>query len=209
LAPDGFVFCAFTNACKINPPVFAVWMRLLHEVPGSVLWLSSVGAEARDHLQREAKRGAIDPGRLVFAPRVAGIAEHLARLSCADLFLDTLPYNAHSTACDALWAGVPVITCAGQSFASRVAASALTAAGLSDLITGNLAQYELRALELARNPGQLQVLRARLAAGRTNAPLFDTVRYIRHLESAYRTMHERAVQGMPPRGFSVSSCTVA
>jgi predicted O-linked N-acetylglucosamine transferase (SPINDLY family) len=209
LPAGAFVFCAFTNACKLNPPVFAVWLRLLREVPGSVLWLSSMGAEARDHLQREAGRCAIDPGRLVFAPRVAGIAEHLARLSCADLFLDTLPYNAHSTACDALWAGVPVITCAGQSFASRVAASALTAVGLAGLITRNLAQYELQALELARHPEQLQVLRAKLAANRATAPLFDTVRYIHHLETAYRTMHERAVQGMPPCGFSVSSRTVA
>ena len=202
LPEEGLVFCAFTNAYKINPPVFAIWMRLLREVQGSVLWLRSMGQEARANLERESERHAIDPRRLVFAAHVTEMAEHLARLSCADLYLDTSPYNAHSTACDALWSGVPVITCAGRSFAGRVAASALTAMGLPELITHTLTQYEHKALELARNPRLLHALRATLAANR-RAPLFDTMQFAGHLEAAYRRMHERAMRGEAPAGFAV------
>jgi predicted O-linked N-acetylglucosamine transferase (SPINDLY family) len=140
----------------------------------------------------------------VFAARVTEMSEHLARLSCADLYLDTLPYNAHSTACDALWSGVPVITCAGQSFAGRVAASALTAVGLPELTTHTPADYECKALELARHPEQLHALRAKLAANR-RAPLFDTMRFTRQLEAAYQTMHERAMRAEAPAGFAVDA----
>jgi predicted O-linked N-acetylglucosamine transferase (SPINDLY family) len=192
LPPTGFVFCAFTNAYKINPPIFDVWMSLLREVPGSVLWLRAVVADARENLRREARARGVDADRLVFAPHVSSMAEHLARHALADLFLDTLPYNAHSTACDSLWAGVPVLTCPGESFASRVAASALTAVGLPELIAQSLADYERKALELARSPARFQELRLMLEQQRTSSPLFDTVRHCRELELAYRSMHELA-----------------
>jgi predicted O-linked N-acetylglucosamine transferase (SPINDLY family) len=205
LPASGFVFCAFTNPCKINPPVFESWMRLLREVPGSILWLRSISAESRANLEREAERLGIERDRLVLAVRTVGMTEHLARLTSADLFLDTFPYNAHSTACDALLAGVPMVTCAGESFASRIAASALTAAGLTELITQSPAEYELKALYLARHPHALSALRARLAANRMSAPLFDTRRITRHLEEAYRTMHDRALRGEATAAFTVSA----
>jgi predicted O-linked N-acetylglucosamine transferase (SPINDLY family) len=145
----------------------------------------------------------VAPERLVFAGHVASMGEHLARQGLADLYLDTLPYNAHSTACDALWAGVPVLSCAGGSFAGRVAASALRAVGLPELITTSLAEYERVALELAREPQRLAELRARLARHRRSQPLFDTAAYTRALESAYRHMHARAARGEPPAGFTV------
>jgi len=205
LPARGAVLCAFTNAYKINPPVFAVWMRLLRETPGSVLWLRGMGEAARTNLEREAERHGIGRERLVFAPHVAGMAEHLGRQSLADLYLDTQPYNAHSTACDALWAGVPVLTCAGRSLAARVAASALTAVGLPELITHTLGEYEAKALELLREPQKLQELRDKLARERRGAPLFDTARFTRHLESAYLTMHERAARGAMPAAFNVTN----
>jgi predicted O-linked N-acetylglucosamine transferase (SPINDLY family) len=202
--PEGaLVFCAFTNPYKINPPVFDVWMRLLREVPGSVLWLRAMSAQASANLALEAQRRGVGAERLVYAPRMESMAEHLGRQSLADLYLDTLPYNAHSTACDALWAGVPVLSCAGRSFASRVAASALTAVGLPELITYSLQEYEQRALELARRPEQLAALRVRLAAARRSAPLFDTARHTRYLEAAYRTMHQRAAAGQQPQAFDL------
>ena len=203
LPEDAFVFCAFTSAHKINPTVFDVWMRLLKAVPGSVLWLRSTSAEAHGNLKKEAQARGVEPQRLLFAPHVTSMAAHLARHSLADLYLDTSPYNAHSTTCDALWSGVPVLTCRGESFASRVAASALTAVGLPELITGSLLEYERKALELALEPSLLQDLRKKLARQRVASPLFDTARYCRHLESAYRWMHERAQQGAAPVGFDV------
>jgi predicted O-linked N-acetylglucosamine transferase (SPINDLY family) len=183
--------------------MFDVWMRLLKEVSGSVLWLRAMGDEARENLQREAAGRGVAGERLVFAPHVAGMAEHLARQSLADLYLDTLPYNAHSTACDALWSGVPVVSCAGGSFAGRVAGSALRAVGLSELVTESLEGYERKALELARCPEELRSLRSRLNEQRGSAPLFDTARFTRDLETAYQVMHERALRGEPPAGFSV------
>jgi predicted O-linked N-acetylglucosamine transferase (SPINDLY family) len=197
------VFCAFTNTYKINPGMYEVWMRLLRAVPGSVLWLRGVGEPARGNLQREAEARGVEAGRLVFAEHVASMGEHLARHGLADLYLDTLPYNAHSTACDALWAGVPVLTCAGGSFAGRVAASALRAVGLPELISASLPEYERLALELAHAPQRLAELRARLARNRLSQPLFDTAAYTRALESAYRQMHARAARGEPPQGFNV------
>jgi protein O-GlcNAc transferase len=184
LPAQGMVFCAFTNAYKINPPVFDIWMRLLREVPQSVLWLRGMGPEARGNLLREAAARGVEAQRLVFAPHVASMADHLGRHQLADLYLDTLPYNAHSTACDALWVGVPVLTCTGRTFASRVAASALTAVGLPELITQDLQEYESRALQLAREPERLRELRLRLAQQRDRSPLFDTRAYCQHLENA-------------------------
>ncbi len=207
LPEDALVLCAFTNTYKINPPMYEVWMRLLRELPESVLWLRAVGEPARGNLLREAQRRGVEPERLIFAEHVSSMSEHLARQALADLYLDTVPYNAHSTACDALWAGVPVLSCAGRSFASRVAASALHAVGLAELVTESLQQYERVALELGRDRPRLAALRARLAAHRLSAPLFDTRSYTRALESALHHMHQRARLGLPPAGFNVADST--
>jgi protein O-GlcNAc transferase len=202
LPADGFVFCCFNNTYKITPQFFDIWMRLLLRVPGSVLWLLESNELARRNLRREAEQRGIDPGRLVFAP-IRPIAEHLARHRHADLFLDTLPCNAHTTASDALWAGLPVLTCAGTTFAGRVAASALAAAGVPELIAPSVAAYEQLALDLARTPTRLRELRERLDENRTTAPLFDIAAYVRHLETAYAGMWERWRAGEPPAAFVV------
>jgi predicted O-linked N-acetylglucosamine transferase (SPINDLY family) len=203
LPDDGFVFCCFNKSYKITPPVFDAWMRLLGAVEGSVLWLSDNLGERNDHLRRHAEARAVDPARLVFAPNVAARADHFARHRLADLFLDTLPYNAHTTACDALFAGLPVLTVMGPSFVGRVAASMLHALGLDELVTQNLAQYEAQALELARDAGRARALRAKLAAHRRTKPLFDTDRFRRSIERAYEEMFDIRRRGEPPRSFDV------
>jgi predicted O-linked N-acetylglucosamine transferase (SPINDLY family) len=170
-----------------------------------VLWLSAVNARAADNLRREAATRGVAPGRLVFAPKVASNEDHLARMRLADLFLDTLSYNAHATAADALWAGVPVLTCAGATFASRVAGSLLHAIGLAELITCSLSDYELLALRLARDPALLASVRRKLADNRNVYPLFDTGRFARHLEAAYAGMWQRTQRGEPPQGFAVAA----
>jgi predicted O-linked N-acetylglucosamine transferase (SPINDLY family) len=205
LPESGFVFCCFNNAYKITPDVFDVWMRLLRETEGSVLWLSSVHDAGAANLRREAQARGVAADRLVFAPKVARNEDHLARIRLADLFLDTLYYNAHVTAADALWAGVPVLTCPGATFASRVAGSLLGAVGLQELITTSLSDYETLALRLARDPALLSVLRQKLASNRTSFPLFDTARFARHVEAAYLAMWERSRRGEPPRGFAVAA----
>jgi predicted O-linked N-acetylglucosamine transferase (SPINDLY family) len=187
LPEDGFVFCCFNNNFKITQAVFALWLQLLTALPGSVLWLKQAGETAKANLQQAAKDRGVDPRRLVFAAP-APLAVHLARHRLADLFLDTLPYNAHATAGDALWAGLPVLTCRGTAFAGRVAASLLTAAGLPELITETAEAYEALALALARDPSRLSALRDKLAANRATAPLFDTPRLARDLEAAYLQM---------------------
>lgn len=197
LPEKSFVFCAFNNTYKLTPEFFDIWMRLLAAVPESVLWLASADASVQRNLRAEAERREVAPERLVFSPRIR-YAEHLARLQLADLFLDTLPFNAGTTASDALWAGVPVLTCAGRAFSARMAGSLLRALGLPELITGNLATYEARALELASNPAALSELRARLASNRTTHPLFDTRRFTRHLEQVYLAMQQRVEAGLPP-----------
>jgi protein O-GlcNAc transferase len=202
LPADAFVFCCFNNTYKITPQFFDVWMRLLKRVPGSVLWLLESNDLARRNLRREAEQRGVDSGRLVFAP-IRPIAEHLARHRHADLFLDTLPCNAHTTANDALWAGLPVLTCAGATFAGRVAASAVTAAGLPQLIAQSLAGYEQIALDLARTPARLRELRDRLERNRATAPLFDMIAYVRNLETAYARMWERWRAGEPPAAFAI------
>lgn len=202
LPETGFVFCCFNNNYKIMPDVFDVWMRLLNEVRGSVLWLFEDNLAASRNLRREAKRRGVEPDRLVFAARMKP-DEHLARHRLADLFLDTLPYNAHTTASDALWAGLPVLTCMGSTFPGRVAGSLLIAVGLPELVTHSLANYEALALELATTPAMLSGIQARLVRNRTNDPLFDTDRFRRHIESAYITMWERVQRGEPPSSFSV------
>jgi predicted O-linked N-acetylglucosamine transferase (SPINDLY family) len=202
LPPAGFVFCCFNNNHKITPTVFEVWTRLLARVPGSVLWLLQDNPAAARNLRREAAHRGIDPERLIFASRLP-VDEHLARHRLADLFLDTLPYNAHTTSSDALWAGLPVLTCLGGAFPGRVAASVLHAVGLPELVTSDLAHYEARALELAGNVAELADLRARLARNRETCPLFDTRRFTRHIEAAYEMMWERHQNGLPPGHLDV------
>jgi protein O-GlcNAc transferase len=200
LPDEGFVFCCFNNNYKITPPVFDVWMRLLAAVGGSVLWLLQDNRDAEANLRREAAVRGIDPARLVFAPRLEP-EEHLARHRLADLFLDTLPYNAHTTASDALWTGLPLLTCRGGSFAARVAASLLDAAGLPELATSDLGEYEALALRLASDVSMLGDLRHRLAQKR--CPLFDADRFRRNIEAAYATMRELQRNGERARSFSV------
>jgi protein O-GlcNAc transferase len=202
LPERGFVFCSFNNSYKITPEMFALWMRLLNAVEGSVLWLLDDTAFAVRNLRREAQAKGVAAERLVFAPRKAQ-DEHLARQRLADLFLDTLPCNAHTTASDALWAGLPVLTCAGSTFAGRVAASLNHAVGLPELVTHSLNEYEAVALKLARQVPALAEVRAKLARNRAAAPLFNTERVTRALEAAYTTMLERTNRGQPPADFSV------
>ncbi|HMH16528.1 MAG TPA: tetratricopeptide repeat protein [Burkholderiales bacterium] len=204
LPEKGFVFCCFNKNTKIQPLIFSIWARLLTQIPGSVLWLLEDNAGARQNLQREAQARGVDPGRLIFAPRIK-TDEHLARHRVADLFLDTLPCNAHTTASDALWAGLPIVTCPGRTFAGRVAGSLLRAVGLPELIAQNLEEYEALALKLATNGQDLKELRAKLAGRRLSAPLFDTDRFRRHVESAYATMQDIRRRGEKPRGFSVEA----
>jgi predicted O-linked N-acetylglucosamine transferase (SPINDLY family) len=182
LPDDAFVFCSFNNLYKILPDVFATWMRLLHAVPGSVLWLLGTRAQALENLRREARQAGIDPERLHFAPGMGSVTDHLARMAAADLFVDSYPYGAHTTANDALLAGLPVVTRAGETLASRIAGSQLHAIGLPELVTSSEADYEALARRLAQNRGELAVLRARLAAHRETCPLFDMARYTRNFE---------------------------
>ena len=204
LPPEGFVFCCFNNSWKLLPEQFGAWMRLLHAVPGSVLWLLDSGAALQANLRREAVARGIAPARLVFAPRVP-LPQHLARHAVADLFLDTLPYNAHTTASDALWAGLPVLTRPGEAFAGRVAASLLRAVGLAELVVETATEYEALALALARDPARLAALRQRLALNRATAPLFDTDRFAQHLEAAFTAMVQRQRAGLPPAPFEVTA----
>ena len=203
LPESGFVFCSFNNTYKFNPPVFHSWMRILANVPDSVLWLSVDNSIAADHLRQEAVLQGISGDRLIFAQRLPDIEDHLARQRLADLFLDTLPYNAHTTACDALWAGLPVLTCAGKSFAGRVAASVLTAVELPELITSSLPEYEALAVELATHPEKLAALKAKLAANRLTTALFDTPLFIQNIEAAYRQMYQNHKAGLAPEHIFV------
>jgi predicted O-linked N-acetylglucosamine transferase (SPINDLY family) len=203
LPKDGFVCCCINSGHKLTPSVFAVWMRLLSQVEGSVLWLADGQPAMRANLIAAAAAQGIARARLVFAARLPA-DRHLARLKLADLFLDTLPYNAHTSASDALWAGVPLLTCRGGSFASRVGASLLTAVGLPEMITENLADYEALALALARDPARLAALRRKLAANRLTTSLFDTAGFTRGLEAAYAQMWERHQRGEAPDHIKVS-----
>ena len=199
------VFCCFNNSYKIGPVTFAGWMRILKAVPGSALWLSVDGDTARTNLRRAAACNGVPAERLVFAERMSSNAEHLGRLGLADLFLDTLPYNAHATALDALWAGVPVLTCPGESFAGRVAASLLSAAGMPDLIAAAPQQYEARAIQLGRDLAQLAAIRQRLRSQRASAPLFDTPRLTSHIEAAFSAIYDRYQSGLAPASIQVTS----
>jgi predicted O-linked N-acetylglucosamine transferase (SPINDLY family) len=202
LPAQGFVFCCFNNNWKITSAMFDVWMRLLTAVRGSTLWLFRDNGNAETNLRREAAARGIDPTRLVFADRLP-LQDHLARHRLADLFLDTLPYNAHTTASDALWSGLPVVTCRGKAFAGRVAASLLNAIGLPELVTHSLEEYESLALRLATDCSLLSEFRDRLEHNRLKFPLFDSDRFCRHIECAYTTMWELWQRGEKPRSFSV------
>ncbi len=203
LPSSGFVFCSFNHIFKINPQMFDIWMGLLSEVSGSVLWLSKPTPEALLNLRLEAKRRGVDPQRLIFAERTPLVEDHLARYRLADIFLDTNPYNAHTTAADALFVGLPVISCKGNSFPGRVASSLLNALGMPELVTGSLEQYAQLALALAQDPERLAALKVKLKENKARFPLFDTERYCRHLESAFTTMHETYQQGKSPASFVV------
>jgi predicted O-linked N-acetylglucosamine transferase (SPINDLY family) len=204
LPEAGFVFCCFNSNHKITPPVFDGWMRILRQVEGSVLWLLQDNAKAADNLRKEAHARGVDAARLIFAPRMPP-PEHLARHRAADLFLDTLPYNAHTTASDALWAGLPVLTCLGETFVGRVAASLLNAVGLPELVTTTSEQYERLAIELATTNQKLAAISAKLADNRLATPLFDTRLFTRHLEAAYAAMQARHQAGLAPDHIAVNS----
>jgi predicted O-linked N-acetylglucosamine transferase (SPINDLY family) len=197
LPEKGFVFCCFNNNWKITPPVFSLWMRLLKQVAGSVLWLLEDNPLAAINLRNAAQQHGVDAARLVFAPRTT-LQRHLARHQVADLFLDTLPYNAHTTASDALWSGLPIITRPGETFASRVAASLLKAVGLPELITDSAEAYVALALERACDAPRLAALRQRLGDNRLTRPLFDTRLFARHIEAGYTAMWQRHLAGLPP-----------
>jgi protein O-GlcNAc transferase len=202
LPEKGFVFCCFNHTRKIRPHIFDVWMRLLKRTPHSVLWLVGDSAEAADNLRREAVKRGVAAERLVFLARV-GLSEYLARYTLAGLFLDTLPYNGHATASDALRAGLPVLTCAGSTFAGRVGASLLQAVGLAELITPSLLDYEALAIRLAEDPDHLTRVRSTLAANLGAYPLFNADRFRRHIEAAYGEMHRRQQAGEVPADFHV------
>ncbi|HXJ02933.1 MAG TPA: tetratricopeptide repeat protein, partial [Micropepsaceae bacterium] len=206
LPPTGFVFACFNNTHKVGPEMFDIWMRLLHDVEGSVLWLFEDNAIAAQNLRREAAARGVAVERIIFAPRVMP-PEHLARTRLADLFLDTLPYNAHTTASDALWMGLPIVTCPATTFPSRVAASLLHAIGMPELVTSSLGEYEGLARTLARSPERLAAIKAKLMRNRDTEPMFDTARFTRYLEAAYTGMWERHQSGLPPEHFAVSADT--
>ena len=198
---NGFVFCNFNQSYKLTPDVFASWMRILKQVPGSLLWLLENNPSFPENIRGHAQRAGVAPERIVFAPMMDA-EDHLARIQLADLFLDTAPYNAHTTGSDALWAGVPLITARGTTFPGRVAESLLTAAGLPELITADLPSYEALAVTLAREPGRLKPLRQKL---QTRSPLFDTKRFCRGIEAAFTRMAEISRAGQPAQGFSVEN----
>jgi len=204
LPEEAIVFVCFNQHFKITPAVFQRWMSLLKAVPGSVLWLLAGHVDSQATLRQHAVQLGVEPHRLHFAPPVSQ-REHLARLACADLALDTLPYNSHTTASDALWAGVPLITCMGQSFAARVGASCLRAVGLEELVTESLDHYLDLARSLARDRERLKRLRQHLVDGRAQFPLFDTARSVKALEAAYLQMWQRHLDGIAPAAIEITS----
>ena len=205
LPEDGFVFCSFNRTYKIVPRVFDIWMKVLQQLDKSVLWLSSANETAIRNLRREAQVRGVDPVRLVFAEQVPLNEDHLARHRLADLFLDTLPYNAHTTASDALWAGLPVLTCLGQTFAGRVGASLLNALNLPELIATTPEMYEQMAIDFGKYPEKLATIKSKLAVNLRTAPLFDTKRFTKNIEAAYAEMFQRHQTGLAPDHIVVSN----
>jgi protein O-GlcNAc transferase len=202
---SGFVFCCFNNSYKILPEIFNIWMEILKSIDGSVLWLLEDNLVATDNLKKEALSKGVSDKRLVFSKKISP-EQHLARLRLADLFLDTAPYNAHTTASDALWAGVPVLTCVGNSFASRVGASLLNAIGLDDFIVTTLNAYQAKAIELALNPIELSSAKERLLINKTIAPLFNTELFAKNLEATFEAIYLRHCSGNPPDTIEINQC---
>ena len=203
LPEQGFVFCCFNNNYKITPETFDSWMRILRRVDGSVLWLLQDNEGAAANLRAEASQRGVDPRRLVFARRMP-LDEHLARHRAAGLCLDTLPCNAHTTASDALWAGLPILTCIGNSFPARVAASLLTALDMTEFITTTMQDYEDTAVGLAQDPARLAALRQKLAGKRLTSSLFSGRRFARSIEAAYTVMHDRRGKGLGPEHIFIA-----
>jgi predicted O-linked N-acetylglucosamine transferase (SPINDLY family) len=197
LPSDGFVFCCFNNNYKISPKEFDIWMRLMTKVEGSVLWLLKSNKWAEHNMKREAEARGISADRVIFAEKVEN-SEHLARHRLADLFLDTFNYNAHTTASEALWAGLPIVTKLGKGFAARVAGSLLNAVGLPELITHDEEAYEALILELATKPKKLSAIKQKLEVNRLSKPLFDTEQYTKHLENGYLQAYQRHFDGKKP-----------
>ena len=195
---NGFVFCCFNNHFKITPSTFIRWMRILSKVDGSVLWLPKGNSTTNNNLKKEAKKNSVDENRIIFASRLTLREDHLNRIQLADLFLDTTPYNAHATTSDALQVGLPVLTCIGNSFTSRVAASLINSVNLPELITNTQEQYESLAIQLAKNPEKLKTIKKKLNNNLIKSPLYDTPLYTRHLESAYSMMYDRYQRGLDP-----------
>lgn len=204
LPENQFVFCCFNNSYKFNPETLRSWVNILLSSPQSVLWISENNASFRFNLLKEFANLGIPSERIIFAKRVDSMAEHLNRYRLADLFLDTLPFNAHTTAMDSLKAGLPILTLIGKAFAGRVAASLLNAIGLPELITENRGDYESLAIELACNPQKLTAIKEKLAANRLTAPLFNTPLFTKHLEEAYMKMYRRHQDGLVPKHFYIN-----
>lgn len=204
LPATGFIYCSFNHAYKIGPVIFDVWMRILKRVPNSVLWLMKLNGTAEINLRKEAKAAGVDPSRLIFATRVPKVEDHLARYRLANLFLDTTPYNAHTTACDALFVGLPVLTYLGHAFPGRVAASLLKTIGLPELITESLIDYENMAVALADDSSLLSGLREKLKVNRDSSPLYKTAEFCQNLEFAYSTMWGRSQNGEKPSSFQIN-----
>jgi predicted O-linked N-acetylglucosamine transferase (SPINDLY family) len=202
LPEDGFVFCCFNGNFKISPAEFDIWMRLLIKVEGSVLWLLKPNRWTERNLKQEAEKRGVNAGRLIFAEKLPQ-PEHLARHKHANLFIDTFNVNAHTTASDALWAGLPLVTKLGKGFAARVAGSVLNALGLPELITENEHDYESLILKLATNSKKLANIKEKLAANRLTQPLFDTEQYTKNLEDGYKQAYQNYFEGRPPRTIIV------
>jgi len=201
LPEEGFVFCGFNNSYKITSQVWGQWMDILKGVPQSVLWLSYRNDPTSNNLRKEAQARGVDPARIIFARRMDDVGEHMARLKCADLFLDTYPYNAHTTATVALWAGLPVLTCTGQSFASRVAASLLSTCQIPELIVRTPEEYQALAIDLGNKPQKIADFKKRLSSYREKNPLFDPEKYTRKLENLFCQMYERSQSGLIPENL--------
>jgi len=204
LPPQGFIFCSFNQCFKFTPEIFDSWMRILKQVPGSCLWLSRQRDSAMENFKNQATARGVDASRIIFAPRVGSMIDHLARLQCADLFLDTFPYNAHTSAVDSLWAGVPLITRMGESFASRLAGSLITSLGLADLIVPDVAAYEALAVDLATHPEKVAALKQRLAQSRRGSTVFNQAIYTKNFENTLTQMHERYHADLSPDNLRIS-----
>jgi len=203
LPPEGFVFCSFNDTYKLTPATFERWLRILRRTEGSVLFLYAGNDLVPENLRREAQQRGVDPGRLVFGGRLP-VPEYLARYGVADLFLDTLPYNGGVTVSDALWVGLPVLTCSGETFASRVAASLLNAIGLPELVAESEQAYEELAVALATSSDRIAALRSKLTRNRATAPLFQIARHAKSVEDAFAEMHRRAQAGLAPDHIDVA-----